>query len=202
MRLWSMMMVVAGVLCSLDALAGVVTNCLACGGGARDASCYEGEGVMVYNDALDEKIEYDVTMKLTALADGRDLFEYSYVVAGRVTSQSIILEGGSDAIQGILVPASEGRRGDLASYVETGWGLEREYDKLQQEEGTAKKRTVLLNYLDTNGNRVSHHILLRHRASDGVLVLDSTGTVGSDRDGAIFAWEDTLEQMTACSSAG
>ena len=62
----------------------------------------------------------------------------------------------------------------------------------EKEENTAKKRTLLLNYLDMDGNRVQHHILAYRKDDNWQLV--STGSVGNDK-GVIYIWGHKLTQV-------
>lgn len=187
------LLVVASALCSLSAFAAGIFSEVSSGGDGRTyVSYFKGKGTMIYKNALDEKINYEVTLKIVVLDDGRELAEYNFVSDISNTYRRFIVDGDSDAFKKVFVPASKDMQHDYSSYVETGWGHKIEYENLQREEGTAKKRTLLLNYLDMDGNRVTHHSLIYKKAGNWKLL--STISVGN-ADGVVYVSAQELEQV-------
>ncbi len=186
------LVVVAYALCSMSAFAAGIFGERSSSDGRNYVSYSKGKGIRIYENARDEKIEYEVTLKRAVLDDGRDLLEYNFVSGSDNTYQRIIIDEESDGFQKIFVPASSDAQHDYNSYVEAGWAHKIEYEKLQKEEGTAKKRTLLIHYLDMDGNRVTHHILAYKR--DGQWVTAATGSVGN-ANGVIYIWGHELEQV-------
>ena len=185
------LMAVASALCATSVFAAGVLSELASGGDGRNYVTYfKGKGVKIYENARDEQIDYEVTMKSVTLDDGRELIEYNFVSGSDNTYHRFIVDEESDAFKKVFVPASKDTQHDYSSYVETGWGHKIEYENLQREEGTAKKRTILLNYTDMDGNRVTHHILA-YKKEDNWKFL-STISVGN-ADGVIYVAAQELE---------
>ena len=152
---------------------------------------YAGKGGMIYADAREERHNYKVTLKIATLPDGRALWEYNFVEGFNNRYQRLIIDKESDGFQKIFVPAAKDRQDDFAAYVETGWAHKVEYENLQKEENTAKKRTLLLHYLDPDGNRVTHHVLAY---KDGSKKFISTGSVGNAK-GVTYIWGHELVQV-------
>ena len=75
-------------------------------------------------------------------------------------------------------------------------GSKLEYEEIHQDEGTPKKRTILLSFLDKDGNRVTEHVLAYRKAGKWQLI--STGSIGNT-DGVIFIWTHKLSQTDECS---
>ena len=182
-----------GALCSLSAFAaGIFSQPLSGDGdGQRYVTYYAGKGAKFYEDTRNETLNYKVTLKIAELDDGRLLFEYNFNGSTN-TYQRFIVEQESDAWQKVFVPASADAQHDYSSYVETGWASEVEYDRLQEEEGTPKKHTILLNYLDTDGNRVTLHVLAYKK--EGKWKLITVSSVGN-ADGIIYLSGHELEQV-------
>ena len=186
------LVVVAYALCSLSAFAAGIFSETTSGDGKHYVSYYKGKGAMLYEDARDERHNYEVTLKVVTLDDGRGLWEYNFVSGSTNTYQRIIVDEESDAFQKVFVPASKDTQHDYASYIETGWAHKIEYENLQAREGTAKKRTLLFNYIDIDGNRVTHHILA-YRV-EGKVHFDVTGSVGNT-DGVNYVFGHELKQV-------
>ena len=190
MKLWSVLklMVGASALCATSVFAVGILS----GDGRGYVSYYKGKGTKIYKDARDEKIDYEVTMKLASVLDSRALFEYNFVDYSGNTYHRFIVDEESDSFQKVFVPASKDKQHDYSSYVETGWGHKLEYENLQRDEGTVKKRTLMFHYLDMDGNRVTHHNLIYKK--DGNLKLISTISVGN-ANGVIYVAAHELEQV-------
>lgn len=161
-------------------------------GNRRGSGYYTGNGTMIPANARDQRIRYKIIMNTKALEPDKLLLKRRFTVDGKTTIRPLVIAKESDAFQKVLVPASDDKLKDYASYVETGWALESEYDELQEEEGTAKKRTLLFNYLDTDGNRITEHILAYRK--DGKWQATFVGTL-SDTDGKLlYVWRDRVSE--------
>ena len=156
---------------------------------------YTGSGTMTPASARDQRISYKITMSTKTLAHGKLLLSRSFAIDGKITARPIVIDKESDAFQKVFVPASEDKLDDYSSYVETGWALESEYDELQEEEGTAKKRTLLFNYLDTDGNRITEHILAYRK--NGEWQATFVGTLSNTDGKVIYVWRDRLSEQTS-----
>lgn len=186
--------IILGMLCSVRVLAAGIFVTPSSTDGTHYVTYYAGKGGMAYRSVRDELIEYEVTLKQVGIGNGRSLLEYNFVSARGNTYQRIILDNDiGDGFQKVFIPASKDKQDDYASYVETGWAHKVEYEGLQQEElGTSKKRTLLLSYVDMEGNRHTHHILAYDK--DGKRKFISTGSVGN-ANGMIYGWAHRLTQV-------
>lgn len=194
MKLLSMvkLVVAAGALCSASAFAaGIFSEA------SSSAPCqsYTGTGKIYYDNA---EHSYTVTLKVRKLGNGRDLLDYSYVFVGdKVSRTPIIIDSGRGRHDKVLVPKSKDALDDYDAYVETGWAHELEYEEIHQNEGTPKKRTILLSYNDVRGARTTHHVLAYR--IDGKWQLTSTGAFGIAMDGEPNIWTHKLSQTDTCS---
>ena len=187
--------VVASALCSMNAFAAGIFSELS----SADGQChfYAGKGTMRFEKARDRAIDYKVTLKIHTLGNGMDLLDHSFVINGQVTRFPIILDEESTSFQKVLVPTSEDTQDDYDSYVETGWGHQLEYEEIHRDEGTPKKRTMLMSFLDKDNNRITEHILA-YRDESGKWQLTATGSIGN-ADGVIFVYTHKLSQTDECS---
>ena len=69
MKLWSVvrLAVVACVLCSMSAFAAGILGETSSGDGQHHVSYYKGKGAMLYENARDERYNYEVTLKAVSL---------------------------------------------------------------------------------------------------------------------------------------
>ena len=158
---------------------------------------YLGTGSMYYTSAGDQAINYTVALNVVSLGDGsRDLLDYNLMINGQTMRWAMIIDDKeNDVFQKVLIPSSAAKIDDYTSYIETGWAHKIEYDSIHRDEGTPKKRTMLFNFLDQHGNRVTHH-MLAYRI-DGKWQLISTGSIGNT-DGVISVWAHKLSQADSC----
>ena len=198
MKLWSVVKLatIVSVLFSANVLAAGVFNART-DTNEPNPAChyYMGMGSMYHENDRERPINYTVTLKVVPLADGRDLLDYNLMVNGQTMRWPMIVDEESDAFQKVFVPNSVATMDDYASYVETGWAHQLEYDRIHQDEGTPKKITLLFNFIDQHGNRVAHHVLA-YRIS-GKWQLTSTGSIGN-ANGVISVWAHKLSQADSC----
>ena len=200
MKLLTKLAVALSVLCTANVLVAMdvfeaTTSCMS----------YRGIGQMQY-EGSSERTYYRVDLTRRGLGDGKQLLDYSFTIDGSVERFPVILEDsvGSDVVfTKVLVPkvpADEDNLQDYASYVETGWGLEREYDRLRkEEEGTPKKRTLLFSFAAGDGNKkYTEHTLAYRKAGKWQLI--ATGSVESLIANTKLSYSHELSELGSCNN--
>ena len=201
MKLWSgvKLVIVVGALGAANVFA---TDTLRQPPRSNDAGCehYVGKGYVIHENARDQKVNYTVKMEKRQLA-GKTLLDYYITVEGTQEQRyPILLSDEGDSFQRVLTPVSEDMLNDYGSYVQTGWGQKIEYDHIQREEGTPKKRSILLNFSDRNGNDSSSHILAYRKEGKWQLTSIGVGYYGESNE-QVYTWAEKLSQTDdACSS--
>lgn len=189
-------MVVVGALCSVKAFAAGFFSELS--SASEPCQYYTGSGETFDNGDTRLKQSYTVALKVLSIGNDRYLLDYKFLVNGKANQQRIIIEEKRYSPMKVLVPASRDKLNQYYSYRQTGWQHQLEYEKLSENEGTAKKRSILLNYLDMDSNRITHHVLAYK--IDGKWQLVSTGSaVGSNCNEMLNVWTHRLAQADECS---
>ena len=198
MRVWAIvrLVVVASALCSLNALGTELEFASRC--------IYAGQGITYQKDTA-EPMRYLALLDVGGKIGNRDVWRFDATLGQDRDAHSgisgyIVTEKESDADMKVSVPNVADVSGNPSSFVfiRTGWAHKYEYEGLQKEEGTPKKRSILFNYLDTDGNRVTQHIFAYRKGGDGYWQLIITGSIGND-DGLIANWVTKLSETCVSS---
>ena len=200
MKLFSVtkLVVVAAALCAASVFAASAISELS----SADQPCqyYLGDGKMADKGEAKLKHSYRVVLRVQKLGDGRQLLDYSFIRNDQVTRRPLIIEKKDDTPTKVLIPASEDKLNLYYSYKQTGWLHQLEYEQLHEDEGTSKKHSLLFNYLDMDGNRVTHHVFIYK--IEGRWQLTSTGSVVGEHNELLTIWTHKLVQENICGSTG
>ena len=208
MKLFSVtkLVVVAAALCSASVFDASAISELS----SDDPLCqrYIGDGEMANKGEAKPKHSYMVMLTVRKLGNGRQLLDYDFIRKNQTTYQTtrrpLIIEKKDDTPTKVLIPASKDKMNLYYSYKQAGWLHQLEYEQLHEDEGTPKKRSLLFNYLDMDGNRVTHHVFADK--IDGKWQLTSTGSVVGDYNELLTIWTHKLVQVdvvdVACPSPG
>ena len=192
------LVVVAAALCAASVFAASAISELS----SADQPCqyYTGHGKMADKGEAKPKHSYRVTLKVQKLDDGRQLLDYWFTRNNQATRRPLILEGKDNTPTKVFIPASEDKLYHYYSYQQTGWQHQLEYEQLHEDEDASKKRSLLFNYLDMDGNRVTHHVFADK--IDGKWQLTSTGSVVGEHNELLTIWTHRLVHAKKCHSTG
>ena len=155
--------------------------------GNRKVMNFSGVG-SYYHKPDDKRGKYKVLLKATNLGKDKLHLYWDISFDGKKELYSIVVERDHELIT-VYSPTDAENLRDLDTYKIAGWG----YSGVV---GTGLKRKILvfLNYQYVDGNRYDEHFAIQLNR-DGKLVVDSSGTIGNDKDGMIEMWQDQVKQL-------
>lgn len=155
--------------------------------GSKKATNFRGSGTY-YNKAEKKRGNYDVTLKITDIGNNKLHFYWEIAFDDKTEIYSIIVKADHELLT-VYSPKDTESLDDLATYIQAGWGY-----SVVKGMGTKRKVLAFLNYDYVDGNKYDEHFVVQ-RGRGGKLTIDSSGTLGNDKDGMVEIWSDQVQAV-------